>query len=192
MAGIWLVRHAPVTVSGVCYGQSDVPTVLDAGAATDAVMRDWRRLDRPRCDEVWCSPWVRTRLVAQELAQRWNVPCRADPRLSELGFGEWEGRRYADIERDDGERFSRWMKAYETEAPPGGEALAELMRRVASWLEDVGGGSTTVLAVTHAGVIRATRTLRNGGTYADALRRPVEHLAPEWFQSLRVGSPDRR
>jgi alpha-ribazole phosphatase len=179
MGRVWLVRHAPVTASGVCYGQSDVPTALDSHAAADEIADRWRRAENPHCDELWCSPWERTRSVAEELARRWAVPCRADARLSELCFGEWEGRSYADIERDDAGRFSRWMKAYETAAPPGGEALPELVRRVTSWLEDVGRRNALILAVTHAGVIRVVRTVRDACTYAAALRRPVEHLVPE-------------
>lgn len=179
MERVWFVRHAPASVSGVCYGQTDVPTALDARAAADRIADYWREAENPHCDELWCSPWARTRSVAEELARRWSIPCRADPRLSELCFGEWEGRPYADIERDDGERFSRWMKAYETDAPPGGEALPELVRRVASWLQDARRRDTVQVAVTHAGVIRVARTLRDGGTYAAALRNSVEHLVPE-------------
>lgn len=179
MGRIWLVRHAPVSVSGVCYGQSDVPTALDAQAAADRIADYWRGTENPHWDELWCSPWARTRSVAEELARRWSIPCFADTRLSELCFGEWEGRAYADIERDDGERFSQWMRAYETDAPPGGEALPELIQRVSSWLDDARHGDSVRLVVTHAGVIRAARTLRDGGTYAAALRKPVEHLMPE-------------
>lgn len=176
----WLVRHAPVAVHGVCYGQSDVPTVVDAIEAAETVAGEWARTGRVACVEVWSSPWQRTRSVANVLAERWRVPHRIDARLSELHFGVWEGRHYADIERDDAARFGDWMRAYETARPPGGETLSELVARVASWLDEthrIG----PVLAVTHAGVVRVARTLRDGVSYAEALRTPVGHLACERF-----------
>jgi alpha-ribazole phosphatase len=179
LSEIWLVRHAPVGATGLCYGQSDVPTLIDAEAAADRVTAHWRASRYPRCDAVWASPWARTRPVAEEIARRWNVPCQIDARLSELCFGEWEGRLYADLEREDGERFATWMSRYETGSPPGGESLRELVLRVAHFREEVKTRGGVHLAVTHAGVVRALRMLRDGGTYEGALGKTVEYLVPE-------------
>jgi len=71
------------------------------------------------------------------------------------------------------------MAAYEVEAPPGGETVADLKRRFASWVDERRRAPETVLAFTHAGVIRVARSLALEVTYADVVGQPVEHLVPE-------------
>jgi alpha-ribazole phosphatase len=176
---IWLVRHAAVSATGVCYGQSDVPTLIQADAAADRVAERWRASENPRLDAVWTSPWARTRPVADELARRWGLPCYVDARLSELCFGQWEGCLYADLERDDRARFTTWMNHYETHSPPGGESLRDLVQRARGWRDEVGRHGGVHLAVTHAGVVRTLRMLRDGSTYESVLGRTVEYLVPE-------------
>ena len=78
------------------------------------------------------------------------------------------------------------MEAWRTEAPPGGETLASLVARVATWRNErttelaTGGDARDVLAVTHAGVIRALRAVARGVTYEAILESDgaVPHLAP--------------
>ncbi len=179
MGDIWIARHAPVAVQGTCYGQSDVPTVMAAEAAAQIVATRWSDARHAPCAELWTSPWERTRLVAAALGEAWGIPYHVDPRLSELSFGEWEGRSFAEIERDDATRFSRWMSAYQTEAPPGGETVASLMARAQAWLDERKREPRSVLAVTHAGVVRAIRALESGRGYADLVSSKVDHLVPE-------------
>jgi alpha-ribazole phosphatase len=176
---LWLVRHAPVAVSGVCYGQHEVPVTLRPEEAADLVAGRWQTLAVDVVPELWSSPWSRAREVGEALARRWRIALHLDARLSELSFGEWEGRRFDDIRRDDGERFERWAAAFEVESPPCGETVGDLRRRVAAWLEERTRASQTVLAVTHAGVIRAARSLALDVEYADIVAQPVEHLVPE-------------
>jgi alpha-ribazole phosphatase len=175
---IWLVRHGPVAVSGVCYGQSDVPLVSTPSVDAETIAA--------RCEsagasfgEIWTSPWDRTRSVALPLSSKWRVACHVDARLSELHFGEWEGRTYDEIERRDGERFGRWMRNYETDAPPGGERVEDLMNRVAGWLAERRANDRTVLALTHGGVIRAARAVERRSAYSAVVAESVEHLVPE-------------
>lgn len=179
MGTIWLVRHAPVTVRGICYGQRDVPTIRTAIEAATIISAAWDLAGAPLCDELWSSPWQRTRSVAHALASRWGVPCRVDERLSELAFGDWEGRQFTEIENTDPARLSRWMANYETEAPPGGETLAQLEQRVRAWLRERRDEGRTVLGITHAGVIRSVRAAAARVGYAAIASTPVEHLVPE-------------
>jgi alpha-ribazole phosphatase len=102
-----------------------------------------------------------------------------DARLSELAFGEWEGRPYAELERDAA--FVRWMSDWREAAPPGGERLAELAARVLAWRADVIARSEGLLALTHAGVIRALRALDRGVTYDAVASERVEPLRVESF-----------
>lgn len=179
MGEIWLVRHAPTTLNGVCYGQSDVPVTLEPAEAARAIAEGW---DEHRADvvpEIWTSPWARTRRVALELARHFRCSCHVDARLSELSFGEWEGRTFAEIENDDSARFERWMRAYEVEGPPGGETAAQLRGRVSEWLGERRMATTSTLAVTHAGVIRTAWAIAAGLEFADFASKAVCHLCPE-------------
>jgi alpha-ribazole phosphatase len=173
-----LVRHAPVAVKGICYGQSDVPLSLSAEDAGDVVCDRWRRAAQG-VPELWSSPSARARGIVEVLARRWNVDAHVDARLSELAFGAWEGRSFDEIERSDRVRFDRWMQSFEIEAPPGGETVDDLRRRFTAWLAERRASGRTVLAVTHAGVIRVARAHALGLRYGDVARQSVHHLRPE-------------
>lgn len=175
---LYAARHAPVAVEGLCYGQHEVPVRV---GPHEAAARLVAQLAGARVAEVWTSPWSRTRDLARCVATTLGAPVHCDPRLSELHFGAWEGRAYDEIARTDGARFERWMSSWQTEAPAGGESLADLVARVASWLEDVGPDS---LVVTHAGVVRALRVAAFAIPWADALAAPVESLRLERFECL--------
>jgi alpha-ribazole phosphatase len=184
MASIWLVRHAPVTVSGLCYGRLDVPTTCSAEEAAariehaaNGAERDWK--------EIWSSPAQRTRSVGEALSSRLGIPRFEDMRLSELDFGEWEGRSYSDLEIQTPERFERWMRLYESEGPPGGESVADLRLRFQSWFNERSATNRTIVAVTHAGIIRVARALRDGTTFGEESVRAVEHLRPEAHEASK-------
>jgi broad specificity phosphatase PhoE len=179
MGEVWLVRHAPAALSGVCYGQSDVPVTVEPIDAARAIIQRWDELRAGDAPELWTSPWARTQPVAEELARFWRTSLRVDARLSELSFGLWEGRTYAEVERTDSVRFQRWMHAYEVEAPPGGETVAELRARVEAWLGERKATSSAVLAVTHAGVMRMARAVSAGLTYSKVAGEKVSYLCPQ-------------
>jgi alpha-ribazole phosphatase len=176
-----VARHAPVSRAGLCYGQTDVPTELDDEAACEIVAARLATYGTPVA-RVWSSPWRRARGPAELLAAKLCVPLIIDARLSEISFGEWEGRPYAALESDPA--FQAWMSSWRTAAPPGGERLDDLLRRVADWHADVAGRGEAALAITHAGVIRALRSGARGVSFEEVLSEAVEHLHVE-----AIGSP---
>ena len=68
--------------------------------------------------EVWSSPAVRCRGLAEAIAAVLRVPLREDQRLWELDFGAWEGRPWETIARED---LDRWALDPLGFAPPGGD-----------------------------------------------------------------------
>lgn len=177
---VWLVRHAPTTLKGTCYGQSDVPVSPAPAEAAELVGQRWAAAGmKVPPSEVWSSPWARTRSLAIELARLWQIPWHVDARLSELSFGVWEGREYSEIEGSDALRWERWLHNYELEAPPRGETVAQLRARVTAWLEERSAKNATVLAVTHAGVVRTARAVVAGLAYSAVVADAVPHLCPE-------------
>jgi broad specificity phosphatase PhoE len=171
-----VARHASVTTKGVCYGQSDVPVSLDDEAACDIVTGQLAAFATPVV-RVWSSPWQRAWGPAERVAAKLGVVHTIDERLSELAFGEWEGRPYAELETEPA--FQAWMASWQSAAPPGGERLEDLLRRVSDWRAEVLLKGEPALAITHAGVIRALRAQARRAAYADVVGEPVEPLRLE-------------
>jgi alpha-ribazole phosphatase len=178
---LWVARHAPVAASGVCYGQCDVPTALADEEAAAVLLSGIARESIGPVAEVWASPTRRTEPVAAIVAAQLGARLRVDARIAELAMGDWEGRRFDAIEREDGERYRRWMAEWRTEGPPNGETIAQLVARVRGWLAERDAESVdgACVAVTHAGVIRALRALATGGGYEEEMARSVGHLVIE-------------
>jgi alpha-ribazole phosphatase len=172
------VRHAPPLVAGFCAGHADVKVEAVAPAA-DAVVRALRERDL-RVARVFSSPTARCRDLAVELSARLEVPLVFDARLMELNFGAWEGRLWDEIVQSDPAGFERWARDFVTEAPPGGERVAELERRVAEWQAEIGRSDPVLscLAVTHAGVIRAALVLSGRSAWTRVMDEPVPYLEP--------------
>jgi alpha-ribazole phosphatase len=89
---------------------------------------------------------------AHILAAAWHLSIDVDPRLRELNFGDWEGRAWDALEREDGARLSAWMQDWVHVAPPGGESFEALAVRAIACGTDLSDGT---LVVAHAGSIRA-------------------------------------
>ena len=93
-----------------------------------------------------------------------------EPRLIEMSWGAWEGRRLADLRDELGDA----MQANEGRGwdfrPEGGESPREVLARVRSWLVEI---KEPTLAVTHRGVIRAVFAAASGW---DMLGRPPVKL----------------
>jgi alpha-ribazole phosphatase len=174
-SNLLVARHAPVAIEGVCYGQSDVPALVDAQAAADRIVSQLG--GTPRLQRVWASPWARSREPAVAIAAILRIPLSVDARLSELHFGAWEGRRYAELESDA--RFRDWMRDWQEASPPGGERLEDLLLRVRSWRDEMLCRGEAVLAVTHAGVVRALRADARAVPYFSIASEPVEPLVVE-------------
>ncbi|HSK26296.1 MAG TPA: bifunctional RNase H/acid phosphatase [Jiangellales bacterium] len=105
---------------------------------------------------VVTSPLRRCRETAQVVAERLDLPVRVDEGWSELAFGEWDGLTFAEVRERWPAELDAWLASPET-APPGGEPLSALDRRV-----QVARDRTlarhpgrTVLVVTHMTPIRA-------------------------------------
>jgi broad specificity phosphatase PhoE len=83
-----------------------------------------------------------------------GVEVEPDPRLVEIGAGEWEGRTHAELAAIDGERYRAW-RTTPGYGSPGGEPIPEATERVRSLLDDVAASETwPVLLVSHGGTLR--------------------------------------
>jgi probable phosphoglycerate mutase len=167
---IVLVRHGQSTwnADGRWQGQADPPlsALGEAQAAAAAAAC-------PLVDAVIASDLLRARRTAEIIAaSRSFGPVRVEPRLRETFTGEWTGLTRDEID----EQWPGWLAA--DRRPSGFEAWEAVAERASGALHDLHTTHTgqTVLAVAHAGVIRA---IERG---LDVLGTVPKNLGGRWFE----------
>ncbi len=180
---LWLLRHAPVLAeAGLCYGASN----LRADPAATRAAADAPAAALPQGIALFTSPLQRCEQLAQSLqALRPDLTLQIDPRLREMDFGAWEGRRWADIGRAE---FDGWIADF-ANAPPGGqgEPVRDFMARVGAAWDDWRASGRDAVWVTHAGVMRAALLLSRGVRLpASAADWPAEVLDFGELRALRA------
>jgi broad specificity phosphatase PhoE len=141
-----IVRHGETAVNarGMLLGHAD-PPLTDTGR----VQARGIAAALPVPSLVACSPLQR----ARHTAEAFGAPVDIDERWIELDYGELDGLAPGEVSQD---MWTEWRTdaAY---APPGGESLAALGRRVRSACEDLAttAARSTVVVVTHVSPIKA-------------------------------------
>lgn len=134
--------------AGLLQGRSDA-ALTDLGRAQAAALSPVVRADAPA--RVVASPLPRAVETAAILAAQSGIEVEIDERLIELDYGLWEGRPVRDLSEAE---WRRWRTDPEF-APPGGERLADVRFRVASFCREVGTQGGVVVAVSHVSPIKA-------------------------------------
>ena len=104
---------------------------------------------------VYASPLERTRATAQPLADARGLDVRIDPRLIEVDFGGWVGRRFADLASDS--HWQLYNAVRSVTRPPDGESLLDVQQRAVSAILDMHAAhdAGVVAVVSHADTLRA-------------------------------------
>jgi broad specificity phosphatase PhoE len=109
---------------------------------------------------LWSSDLVRASETAAVVGARIGLEPRLDRRLREGNRGEWEGRLFEDVAREDPELTAAYMRAGPEWRFPGGESLLEQQQRVSECLDEIrAGGELPALVVAHGGSIRVMLAL---------------------------------
>jgi glucosyl-3-phosphoglycerate phosphatase len=154
MTRLILVRHgesiynAEARIQGQrCEGLSEL------GHAQAKVTASLLSAARPDTSLV-TSDLQRTRETMAPLADALGRTPVEDPRLRERSFGRWEGHLRVEVERDDADRWNRWIGGEDVIGEVGGETRDELAARVVpAFLELLADDAATTVAVTHGGPI---------------------------------------
>jgi broad specificity phosphatase PhoE len=152
-----LVRHGVTDWNreGRFQGHLD-PPLSDAGRheaalaarriAADPVLRPAR---------VISSSLARALETASVIAEAAGVAVEPDPRLIEIGQGEWEGRTHTELEATDPDRYRAWRDASGIRQPPGGESIEAAAERMAAAVSELADGAGwPVCLVSHGGTLR--------------------------------------
>ena len=154
--GILLARHGetddnrePIRAQGF----RDTP-LNDAGRRQAGELAE--RVAQMGIVSLWSSDLSRAAETAQIVGARIGLEPKLDARLREASRGDWEGRLFIDVAREEPERYAAWLAAGEGFRFPGGESLREQSDRVSAALDDVRrAGELPALVVCHGGSIRA-------------------------------------
>ena len=149
-----LLRHGRVHAPGPKCFMGTTPLQLDS--AGEAQARSWQPLFHASPpDRLLSSPLDRCRHTARLASPQ--RPGRILPGLSEIRLGAWEGQTFDSIRSRFPRAFEQRGQSPHTFRPPGGESLGDVAHRATSALIPALGKPSCrrVLAVTHAGVIRA-------------------------------------
>ncbi|MDE2752056.1 MAG: histidine phosphatase family protein [Gemmatimonadota bacterium] len=173
MIQLLAIRHAPVTVERVFYGQTDVPTTLtgaEAAAQIESAVAEFAPT------AIWSSDAVRCHLPAALLSKQLGVPHHVDERIREISYGDWEGRAWDAVPRAE---IDEWMADWQTRFPPGGERVATFSERVAAWWRDLDPGNHFLMA--HAGVVHCLDVVAAGLVWERTLEQRLDFLQARRF-----------
>ncbi len=169
-----LVRHGVTDWNrqGRFQGHRD-PPLGDAGRHEARLAAERLAADPTlRPARVISSSLARAIETARAIAQSAGVEVEPEPRLIEIGQGEWEGRTHAELEVEDADRYAAWRGATGIRQPPGGEPIEDATQRINSLLGEVKRSSAwPICLVSHGGTLRilAHVLLELGGGRSRAL-----------------------
>jgi broad specificity phosphatase PhoE len=160
-----LVTHAETdwVVQRRYQGYTDVP--LNEHGRRQALSLA-RRLARERIAAVYASDLSRARDTALVIARPHDLTVRAEPRLRELHFGDWEGLTFEEIRMSRAPELSAWEADCLHGRPSEGETLVSLTTRLRTFLAEIcrdhQEAGETVLLVAHRGSLRVLLCLALG------------------------------
>ena len=150
--GRWvLVRHGVTQWNEEGRVQGHVETSLSVAGRRQA-QRVAARLAGVAFDAAYASDLPRCVETAQILLDSRDVPLQTAHELRELSYGEWEGRVFQEIQRDEPERYAMLMERPMEFVAPGGEGVLALLQRVREFvasLRKAHGPDDTLLVVAH-------------------------------------------
>jgi alpha-ribazole phosphatase len=155
MLRLLLVRHGETdwNATGRYQGQTDIP-LNAAGRWQAKAVAD--RLAAERLDAVYASDLLRAWETAVAIAAPHGLEVRADMRLREMSYGDWQGLTYRQIEEQAPAALAAWNADRVHTTPPGGESLAALAGRAKDVVDEIRATHPegTVALVSHGGTVR--------------------------------------
>ena len=168
----WWLRHAPIAGSdGRIHGHDDVPCRALEAAEKTALANSLPP------GAVWIASHLsRTRDTAQAISGRQP---QIEEDLAEQDFGRWQGITWDQVRDRDGDAWRTFWEDPAAYPAPGGESFDETARRVAAAVDRLTREheGRDIVAVAHAGTIRAAIAQALGQGHSAALQFAVDPLS---------------
>lgn len=135
--------------------------------------------ERSDWQQILTSPLRRCAEFAAQLSQKQQIPLQIREPLKEIGFGSWEGKTRAELQRERAEEYANFYRNPVTATPAGAEPAEAFMQRVSAEFEQIlqDYPEGDLLIVAHAGVIRAVMCHVLGASAASMYRLRIENAA---------------
>jgi len=137
MGEILLIRHGETAWNReqVFRGRSDI-ALADRGREQARLLAE--RLAEEDLEAVYSSSLSRSRETAEPVAKAHGLRVRVDDRLTDMSYGQWEGRQHEEVKREHPDLYRTWIEAPHTFRPPGGERLSEVVARAWPAMGEIG------------------------------------------------------
>ncbi|MDQ5965502.1 MAG: Histidine phosphatase family protein [Cyanobacteriota bacterium erpe_2018_sw_39hr_WHONDRS-SW48-000098_B_bin.30] len=183
ITSIFFVRHGhtPATEMGLLYSDPKLE-LTTKGISQAAAAAHYIGCLSP--DVIVRGSAVRVAQSAAPIEELLNKKAHIVDGFEEWQVGDWEGRTYLDIKKNDPDQYHAWSADPINNRPPNGESIADLCSRIGEALQallankDYAGKK--ICMVTHSGIIRSV--------LVHALGMPVNNF---WRLSIPTGSISR-
>ena len=163
---VHLIRHAEPEICGALLGRTDVELILATVPAAQFAVAT-----------VFASPLQRARRTAELLFPDQQVTILDG--LAERDIGEWEGRRWDELEQGWPDLARRAALDWLGTTPPGGESWRGFVERVTSAWNVICHADKPIAVVAHAAVNAALAELIDGRNPAEFQQGYLEVLTLE-------------
>ncbi len=176
MRRLFIVRHGPTHAKSM-VGWSDLPADLSDTSALQRLEAHF-----PSDAKVVSSDLVRTRTTADAIqGTRERLP--DEPELREMHFGDWELKRFDEVEDQD--RIRRFWEQPGDVKPPNGESWHQVVSRVDGAIDRLLASHTeNLVVVAHFGVIVTQIQRALGLTAFEAFGHHIDNLSVTEFEVL--------
>jgi phosphoserine phosphatase len=136
MTSIYLVRHGQTAWNkeDIFRGRSNIPldeTGLKQAAAAAEYFREIE------IHSIYSSPMSRAWQTAEKIGEVRRLPVEPLEGITDMSFGDWEGKSVLEVEKKDGEKFRQWKEEPHRLQLPGGESLDIVRARAMGALSEV-------------------------------------------------------
>lgn len=166
---VYLIRHTtPQIEQGICYGQSEIPLAKTFTKEAKNLIK----LLPGDLNIIYTSPSVRCYKLAKYINMENLI---IDERLREMNFGEWEMKKWDDIDK---KILAVWMKKYISVRVPGGESFTDVRKRAGDFIDDLSKKDYKKAAIiTHGGVIRCMLGIILKKGHSEVFNIPVTYAS---------------
>jgi len=108
-------------------------------------------LSSKKIQAIYCSPLQRAKQTAEAIARTYYLNIQPLPELTDLDFGEWEGKSQQEVSLKYKDIYTQWLDRPDLAVIPGGETLTDARKRSINALDWVISQNTggVVAIVTH-------------------------------------------
>ena len=155
MTTVFFIRHGQTEWNKALryQGHSDIALTEEGLKQAELVAG---RLAHEPFSAIYSSDLSRARITAERIAEKHGLPVTITPDFREVGFGDWEGLRYNQINDGWPDDMDKFFRQPGQVSIPGGETFHAVQERTNKALDKIRArhDGQCVAVVTHGGAIR--------------------------------------